>query len=160
MADAPDTSSAYRTRGEVEFAQQQWADAEKDFARAVANFPESPYATLWQYLAAEHGGKDGKPDLLAAMTAETSADWPTPVGLYYLGKASQAEVLASAASAAGASDIRKQQTLCEADFYLGEAALLRGDKAEAKRLFQATLATGVTSFTEYGAAKRELQSLP
>lgn len=82
-----------------------------------------------------------------------------PVVLLFLDLNSAESVLQSAESVAGNSPARKQQLLCEADFYLGERALLKGDTALAKKYFQATLSTNISAFIEFRIAKVELQAL-
>jgi lipoprotein NlpI len=160
VADDPDASGPYRTRGNVEFAQAEWSLAQKDFAQAVANFPEAPYAALWQYLSTERSGSDGTQALRQTISSSTSADWPMPIAHFFLGDIDEQALLKAVDSVPDASVFRKKELQCEAYFYLGEAALLRGDKATATRWFQATIGSGITSFIEYGAAGRELKSLP
>ena len=48
---------------------------------------------------------------------------------------------------------------CEAYFYLGQRALLRGDQTEAIRLFKAAIETGVIRMVEYFGAQVELTRL-
>ncbi len=49
--------------------------------------------------------------------------------------------------------------LCEAYYYLGEAALLQKDPGQAKKLFKASMDTGMHRYTEFAAAKAGLARL-
>jgi lipoprotein NlpI len=83
--------------------------------------------------------------------------WPEQVINLYLDKAAPEAVLSAAAD----SDAKKDQKQhCEAYFYLGEYALIGGKQAEAKRLFQKAIATGLTSSIEYIGAQQELKRMP
>ena len=70
---------------------------------------------------------------------------------YFREELSGDQVIAAAAGNAG--------LLCESYFFLGEAALLQGQTAEAAKLFRAARATGQTRYTEYAAAGAELARL-
>jgi len=45
---------------------------------------------------------------------------------------------------------------CELNFFLGELALTKGETDKAVAHFEAVLKTGITEYTEYGAAHFEL----
>ena len=87
--------------------------------------------------------------------AAAGPDWPTPVARYFQGALSGDGLLQAASREPAAAPGR----LCEAYFYLGEAALLQNDASEAHKLFAAAVATGMTRFTEYVGAKAELERL-
>lgn len=74
----------------------------------------------------------------------------------YLGKATPDSVLAAAANLDPNKD---RGRYCKAYFYLGEQALLEGKQAEAKRLFQQAVETGVMEFDECRGAQEELKLL-
>jgi lipoprotein NlpI len=62
--------------------------------------------------------------------------------------------------AAGYKDPESRQAkLCEAHLFIGEHALLAGDKAEAKRHFELAKDTCGKVWTEYGIALAELRRL-
>ena len=48
---------------------------------------------------------------------------------------------------------------CEAYFYVGQYLLIQGKRSEAVAMFQRDVATGLTGFIEYNAAKAELARL-
>lgn len=51
------------------------------------------------------------------------------------------------------------ESLCEANFYIGQYHLLRGNTIVATEHFMETLTTKITSFKEYAAAEAELRRL-
>jgi lipoprotein NlpI len=119
--------------------------------------PSDSYTVLWLYLAeARNGQPAAKEDLEKNSAAIKPTSWPAPLIKLYLGTASSSDVLASAEHLDAQKD--KEQH-CQAAFFLGEAALLRGVKADAVHLFRDSLATGVASFWEYLGAQAELDRL-
>jgi lipoprotein NlpI len=100
-------------------------------------------------------GQDPRSDLTRNASALKS-EWPLAVVQFYLGRGSPQEVFLSAKDP---NPLRNMYQLCEAYFYLGEDALIRGRLAEARDLFQKTIATGITSFFEYHAAAVELNRM-
>ena len=79
-----------------------------------------------------------------------------PVADLYLGNTTPEKVLANAESSIARTHLMLQ---CEAQFYLGEYYLLKGEKERARASFKASLDTGVTDFMEYDWALRELEVL-
>jgi tetratricopeptide (TPR) repeat protein len=156
IAKSPDYPAGYRVRGNAEFTLQQWDKAAADYAKAAKLWPERDYAALWQYLSVARGGGDGKPELLQELAAMPPGEWPIQVGLFFAGKERTSAVLDAATSA---DPFRDNQMKCEAYFYLGQAALLAGDKTAATAYFEKTIATGVTYFAEYRMADVELKRL-
>jgi lipoprotein NlpI len=57
------------------------------------------------------------------------------------------------------TEYERRTQLCEASFYLGEEALLRGNRDEAARLFRQAATVGVTHLYEHQGAMVELQRL-
>jgi lipoprotein NlpI len=61
--------------------------------------------------------------------------WPGPIVSYFLGETTQAALIASATN----SDPKKnRERLCESNFFVGQLALHKGLKEEAKRAFRIT----------------------
>jgi len=87
-----------------------------------------------------------------------------PAVAYFLGQGTAEEVMAAADQ--GSKAERLQQG-CEAGFYLGEAALLKGDRSTAEAEFRKVLTdcdlyrgNYVYISRAYGAAAAELKRLP
>jgi tetratricopeptide (TPR) repeat protein len=145
LARAPDAAEALSKRGTIRFMQAKFKEAAVDLAHA-AGLPGAPVdLVLWRFLAEARGG--AKP----APPPSSGSAWPTPVLRYFRAELSGDQVIAAAGGDPG--------RLCETYFYLGEAAVLQGQTAEAVRLFKAARATGRTRYTEYAAAGAELARL-
>jgi lipoprotein NlpI len=63
------------------------------------------------------------------------------------------------ASAKDADAKKNSKQHCQAFFYLGEDALLRGHTAEARRLFQQAISTGPAGSYEYIGAMTEFDRM-
>jgi tetratricopeptide (TPR) repeat protein len=145
----PSDTGTYADRGFVHFITADYPQAAADLAQAIARQPE-PYPVLWRYLARVRAGGDGTAELAAAAGELKSKAWPYPVVEFYLGKRSAEDM---AAAAPGAED------RCEAQFYVGEWRLARGDRVKAKEALEAAKATCPQSFYEYDGAVAELGRL-
>jgi tetratricopeptide (TPR) repeat protein len=142
----PSDTGLYADRGFVHFLEADYPQATADLAQAIARLPE-PYPMLWRYLARARAGGDGTAELaLAAGELKTKA-WPYPVVEFYLGMRTADGVAAAAAG---------DEERCEAQFYVGEWRLMRGDRAKAKEALEAAKATCPQSFYEYDGAVAEL----
>jgi lipoprotein NlpI len=74
----------------------------------------------------------------------------------YLGRLTPAAVFDQAVD----SDPKRQRAMqCEAYFYVGYHLLIEGKRSEAAAMFQRAVATGVTEFIEYQAARAQLSRL-
>ena len=142
----PGDTGVYADRGFAHFLDGDYPRAIADLAQAIARQPE-PYPVLWRYLARSRAGGDGMAELAAAAVELKSKAWPYPVVEFYLGKRSAEDM---AAAAPGAED------RCEAQFYVGEWRLVRGDRMKAKEALEAAKATCPQSFYEYDGAVAEL----
>jgi lipoprotein NlpI len=152
----PSYAPAFFNRGYIYFYLGKFAAAQSDFAMGLAASPTVAYGVLWLYLATSRADQSAHAGLEANAAKVKLTDWPGPVIQMYLGKMTTAQLL-SAASDPDAEKDRGQH--CEAYFYLGEQALIAGRRTEAKRLFQQSIDTGVTSFVEYAGAQSELKRL-
>jgi serine/threonine-protein kinase len=144
LGRTPNAARALSQRGSIRFMQAKYQAAGEDFARALS-LPQAPAdLQVWKFLAdARAGAKPVAP-------APADVNWPAPVLRYFRGELSGDQVLAAGQAT------RDPGRVCESYFYLGEAALLQGDAAEAAKLFKAAVATGMQRYTEYAAAAAEL----
>lgn len=149
----PTDAGAHGGRGEAYFYLGQFDKAEADLAAAVKGDGKMAYYALWLWLAQSHQGKDGKTALAPNASGIDLKTWPGPVIDFYLGKVT-ADQLASAVQGGDAKTQHDQQ--CEVNFYLGEHALLTGDKDEGKRLLGEAVNNCDHRFIEYMGAKAEL----
>jgi lipoprotein NlpI len=147
---APGDADGYRSRGYLHFYAGDFAPAADDLARVVRAEQDDLYARLWAFLASARGDAASATKKLADAAAQSNPAWPSPVVELFLDK----RTVEATMSAAGTAPQR-----CEAQFYVGEWKLLRGDKAGAVTALEAAAATCPKTFIEYKGAKAELKRL-
>jgi lipoprotein NlpI len=133
-------------RGATRFYLGQFKTAEDDIARSLRLAPTDTYSAIWLYLAQAKSGSDAQAELRKNSAALKSGSWPEPVIRMYLRSLEPEDVLASARDADAKKNSKQQ---CQAFFYLGEDALLRGHHGEARKLFQQAISTGAAGTYEY-----------
>ena len=152
----PQDAAANKYRGQSNFYLARYGAAAADLGRAFELGRDDAYVALWQHLALIRDRRPGESKLRDHAAKLDANKWPAPVIRMYLGTTTADQLLAAARNA---DPKTARDQLCEAYFYLGQAALNRGDRGEAARLFQLTVDTGPTTFIEYKAAKAELARL-
>ena len=145
----PTNVDAHSERGRAYFYQGNFKAAATALLRAT-ELEDNAYSAIWRYLAREHVGENGAAELEANAARLKSKDWPYPVIELYLGGRSPAEVLSVAS---------KPEERCEAQFYIGEWHLLRGNRAAAATALQAAADICSKDFFEYKGALAELKRL-
>jgi lipoprotein NlpI len=81
--------------------------------------------------------------------------WPAPIIRLFLGQMTAEAVLAAADNP---NPNTKQRQLCQANFYMGELALMQGEKESAIPLFRLALANCPKIFSQRLAANYELNA--
>lgn len=147
---APGDADAYRGRGYLHFYAGEFTATVDDLARVLAAEPDDIYAMLWRHLAAARAGIADDDGRLGRSASAGHPDWPVPVIELILGSRTAEATLAAAGTPA---------RQCEAQFYVGEWKLMRGDKAGAAAAWQAALDRCPRSFIEYKGARAELNRL-
>jgi lipoprotein NlpI len=118
----------------------------------LRNQPDNAYLVLWLYLSQVKFGDSGALTNLDANASRLVAtEWPYIVVQLFLGKRSSIDILSVA---------KTTNEQCEAQFYLGEWQLMRGQRPDARAAFKSALGTCPRSFYEYGGAASELKRLP
>lgn len=161
---APEDRFARANRALALFYAGRFAGAAEDYAFVHAHDPTDAGFLLWLHISRGRAGTDDMASFRQDATGIDTSSWPGPAVSYFLRKASAEEVTAAADQ--GSKAERLQQG-CDAGFYLGEDALLRGDKAGAQERFRKVLAdcalyrANYVYFSRtYGAAAAELTRLP
>jgi tetratricopeptide (TPR) repeat protein len=105
-------------------------------------------------------------ELAKVFEGEESPGWPAPLAFFYLGEATEEEVLEAAKSD---DETLEQEQKCEAYYYIGMAHLLGVGafggappperEAKAREHFEKCLATDAAITVEYRSAGRELERL-
>jgi lipoprotein NlpI len=144
-------ASSYRNRGVAYLYSGSRAEARADLEMATQLMPKDAYVALWRELAERRANA---PSTLAqALSQIEMAAWPAPVIRLLLGETTPAALLASAKE----SDPKKsRERLCDANFFIGQLALQKGFKEEAKRAFQIAVRDCPPELLEMGAAAAEL----
>jgi tetratricopeptide (TPR) repeat protein len=147
IAISPNSSNDVRDRGFLYFAVGNFAAAEADLQRAIA-LKDDLYPALFRYLALARSGQNASAALEAAVSRLKSKDWPYAVAEFYLGRRTP-EALHSAAS--------NEDEKCEAEFYVGEWHLSRGEREQARPLLQGVVDRCSKELIEHAAAAAELR---
>jgi tetratricopeptide (TPR) repeat protein len=147
-------ATSYRNRGIAQLYSGSRAKAQADLEVATQLMPKDAYLALWREIAARQANA---PSTLAQAVSQIDmASWPGPIARFLLGEGTQAALFASAKD----SDPKKsRERLCEANFFVGQFALQRGSKEEAKRAFQIAARDCPRQFLERGAAAADLRAL-
>jgi tetratricopeptide (TPR) repeat protein len=147
----PNAAGAYRSRGYANFLQVRYGVAASDLARAIEREPDQAYAVIWLYLArARAGEQSAVADLETNAARLKAAEWPYPIAELYLGRRTAPDALAAPA---------KPGDRCEAEFYVGEWHLLKGDTAAARAALKRAADTCPATFIESLGAQAELRRL-
>jgi lipoprotein NlpI len=154
-------TTTYRTyfgRGVLKFDEGNFRGAATDFLDSLRLNPSRVYSALWYYLATYRAGKPDASLLIrfAAEQGSEDRDWPRPVAGLYLGRTSPEQVR-SAAESGGPTDQRDHY--CEANFYIGELEIQKGNAEAAKNLFLMSQEHCPLDFYEYYTSKVELSRL-
>lgn len=161
LAIDPKHATAYERLGVLHGMEGRWAEAFADFqnyGRLGAKYPK--YAHLYVWVAQVHlSPAEADQKLRTASKKLSSADdksWAAKIYGHLLGKLSEAQLLAAAASANPQKD--KEQH-CEAYCYIGMKKVAAGDKVAAEENFRRCLESQQKNFIEYGLVQAELNKL-
>ena len=134
----PKAAAAAYNRGRAYYAKQDFKNAAADFAMALKLRADNPYAALRLYLAQSHLDTGDNAVLKKGIDTLDPEIWPRPLLELFAGTGDDPALIA------GINELPpKQRTdvLCEAQYYLGERALLKGDKKAARAYFKAAAAS-------------------
>ena len=149
----PKAAAAAYNRGRAHYANGEFKEAAADFALALKLRADNPYAALRLYLAQSHLGQGDAEVLKKGIDKLDPAIWPRPLLELFAGTGTDPALIA------GINELPpklRTPVLCEAQYYLGERALLKGDKDAARKYFAAAAATGANATTEHIDAKAAL----
>ena len=148
---------ALTQRGRMAFTNGNYTAAAKDWAQAWQgnrgdlNMPEA-YLPIWIYMLEARDDNAKATSRFARRAREIEAKvWPYPVASFYLGQVSVEELDAAAAD---------NNQKCEANFYVGEWHLLKGDVASARKRFEQAFGGCPPNLIERDMAEIEAKRLP
>jgi lipoprotein NlpI len=148
---------ALNQRGRFAFTNGNYTAAATDWAQAWRGNRgdlgiHEAYLPIWIYMLEARGDTAQATSGFAGRAKEIKAKvWPYPVVSFYLGQLSVEEL-----DAAAIGDDQK----CEANFYIGEWHLLKGDIASARKRFEQALGGCAPNFIERTMAEIEARRLP
>ena len=151
-----DNYALHMGRGQLSYYSGQFGEAQADFRRAAAVAKEHDnydHALLWLFLASARAGADAKAEVQPYLRS-VSRSWPGPAVNLFMGNMEVEPLLEAARDADGKTALKN---LCEAQFFLGQYYLLKGDVTKANRAFEQAIATDVRQYVEFVYAKWELQ---
>jgi lipoprotein NlpI len=160
---SPGYALAYTNRGLANFYTGNFAAAADDFLESHKDDPGEPDFVLWLHLSRARAGQDDHVEFAGNAARINPQEWSGPAVYFFLGTIKAEDLPGLAASP---NPVLQRQQGCDASFYLGEAALIAGDKDEARRQFQAVLTAcdiykaNYAWFSHtYGAALEEMKRL-
>lgn len=142
--------------GNIDFAAGHWADAMSRYRYAAASEHDRTRAAYWQlmYWLTQARAGVAQPEFVARRHAE---GWPKPLLLYLQHQYSEAELVTAVREGENEySDRGRDERLCEALYYVGEAYLARGDAEVAREYFAAAVNIKMIRFNEHGLALAEI----
>jgi lipoprotein NlpI len=151
----PKDPGVLRQMGLMQLCSQRYAEAAATLARSVRLDPKSGCAVLLLHLARLGAGEADEQELRANAARLNLDAWPNPIVRFCLGETGPDQLRAIA----NADPRTARERLGEAAFYMGEAALLRGEKASAASLLREAWELCPASFIESWAAAAELHRL-
>ncbi len=163
IGHSPAYALAYTNRGLANFYAGKFAAAAADFFESHKDDPGEPDFVLWLHLSRARAGQDDSAEFAANAARINPSIWSGPAVSFFLGKVSAQDLPILADSP---NLVTQMQQNCDAYFYLGEAALIAGDKSGARFNFE-TVLKGCESYKTnyawfshtYGAALEELKRL-
>jgi lipoprotein NlpI/V8-like Glu-specific endopeptidase len=159
IALLPQSGAYFANRATARLIDGDEKRAIEDFRLAVKYDPEEPFVRLLLFIAQARAGQqeDAKGALAAYAESHGSADWPRPIVDLFLGKGSPDAVEKAAKVARERKDEAGQRF--DADFYLGQWALLSGDEAAAAQRLKSVYDSSMREYLEFDIARADLDSL-
>jgi lipoprotein NlpI len=155
----PQSGAYFANRATARMIDGDEKRAIEDFRSAVKYDPEEPFVHLLLFIAqARAGEKDEAKGVLAAYAEGHQGDaWPRPIINLFLGEGSAAAVEQAAKASAVEKDVAGQRF--DADFYLGQWALLSGDEAAAAQRLKSVYDSSMREYLEFDIARADLSTL-
>lgn len=157
VALSPDVWSTHGARGLALLGLGQFDDAARDLERAAELEPGGPYVALALHVARIRVGKDDRAAFSAASARFGGAAWPGPVFRFYAGDLTAEDLFQAVQSG---PEAQRDDRLCEASYYVAEAALAAGETSVARQHLRTAVDICGYSFSERGGALSELKRLP
>lgn len=151
----PKAAGVHFARGRTLFYMSDFTRAANDLEIAFDARP-NVYTSLWLYLARQRGGMPDADAQLERDTRRIRAGWPAPLIALYMGRTDANSVMVATASGEGT---RRREMRCEADFYVAQDYLIKGERARAQTLLQGVQNDCPKNLLEYEGTLAELRRL-
>ena len=152
----PKNAGAYANRAHARFFQGEFSAAVPDFTRAAELQSSYPYYAIWLYLAEARAGRNGRPGLAQRAERLDLSKWPGPVIEFLLERKLEESLLRAAEDP---DPKKRNEQVCEANFFAAQARLIRSDNENALLLLRAAQRYCPPHFVEFMAAQAELTQL-
>lgn len=153
---APGSLLIRRARGFTLLHLGRFVEAAADMRLALKAQDYSPFLPLELHVVRMRTGVDDRIEFGASTERFDPKVWPGPIVAFYRGDLA-AEAVIAAADASPSAD--RTGNLCEAYYFIGQAATAAGELANAKGLFEQAVAICPFDFTEGAGAKAELSRM-
>jgi lipoprotein NlpI len=151
----PKATGVHFARGRTLFYMSEFTRSVNDLEIAFGAQPNI-YTSLWLFLARQRGGAPDADDMLERDTRRIRAGWPAPLIALYMGRTDANSVMAATASGEGT---RRREMRCEADFYIAQSHIIKGERARAQTLLQGVQRDCPKNLLEYEGTLAELRRL-
>nr|WP_298689057.1 tetratricopeptide repeat protein [uncultured Dongia sp.] len=154
----PKSGGHVALRGTIKHVMGDLAGAIKDYREAGKLDPTEPFDPLLLFVALGEAGKisEGRQELQGLIKRWPTTEWPAPLASYLIGDSTEQELQQAAQQ--GTEVLRKYQDF-DWHFYLGAAAMIKGDKKKARAYFDHVVDTDMRQFLEYNLARVFLERL-
>ncbi|MEZ5830687.1 MAG: tetratricopeptide repeat protein [Dongiaceae bacterium] len=155
----PQSGAYFANRATARLINGDEKRAIEDFRHAAKFDPEEPFVHLLLYIAQARAGEKEEARSALAAYAESHHDqaWPRPIVDLFLGHGSPEAVEKAAKLAARSKDAAGQRF--DADFYIGQWALLTGDEKAAALRLKSVYDSRMREYLEFDIARADLTSL-
>jgi lipoprotein NlpI/V8-like Glu-specific endopeptidase len=155
----PQSGSYHANRATARLINGDAKRAVEDFRRAVQLEPNEPFVHLLLFVAqARAGDLEGAKTALARHADSINAgNWPRPIVDLFLGRGSVEAVEQAAKVAAQKKDVEGQRF--DADFYIGQWALISGDEEAATSRLKSVYDSRLREYLEFDIARSDLDNL-
>jgi len=156
---APQSGAYFANRATARMIDGDEKHAVEDFRHAAKFDPAEPFVHLLLFIAQARAGEPDAAKSMLAGYAEShqTQDWPRPIIDLFLGRGSPAAVERAAKVAAENKDAAGQGF--DANFYIGQWALLSGDEASAAQRLKSVYDTRMREYLEFDIARADLDAL-
>jgi tetratricopeptide (TPR) repeat protein len=152
----PNDASRLRARGYTKFFAGHFDESVRDLEAYMEREPTYAYGPLWLFVARQRAGLDGTRELDAQAAKLDLTKWPGPLIAFFQGNLNLIDLRLIAER----DDPKQNERVCEFNYFIGQAAILRQRPDQARPYLEDATADCPKNFIQYHGAKVELARLP